>query len=274
VPLEKIDGGIVYPRYDGGEDHSVLSGSGHVVSVGGLVVLRAAVRTADAYLTYGDRTALSHARCFNIRGRGDEYFGAVLANEAVEGCEPLFVVGEESQRKVLGGVRFGRGLENAVRHVSGRIEGRELIDEGVELISAVGRFAEFDSLREGIEALVGGGWKGWHAELSAHIVSHPARLAAVLLLELLVELGLLLLELMLQVDIVLLQLKVLLELNGVDARRSGTHRAGGFMFGEALTRGEELLAVSAGGPVALVVLEVGANSGKVIVCRGIRRQLL
>jgi len=85
--------------------------------------------------------------------------------------------------------------------------------------------------------------------------------------KLLVKLGLLLLELLLQVEIVLLQLEVLLELDGVDSRRPGTHRAGGLVLGEALIGREELLAVTAGGPVdsALVALEKRAEGGNVDV---------
>lgn len=82
-----------------------------------------------------------------------------------------------------------------------------------------------------------------------------------LILKLLIKLLLLLLKLLLQVEIVLLQLEVLLKLEVNRVGRPRMHGARGFVFGQGLIIGEELLAVIARRPVetALIALEVGAE---------------
>jgi len=137
MPLEKIDGGIVYPRHDGRKHYSILASTRHIISPStSLFVFGAAVRTANPNLAYCDRASLSHTGGFDISRCCYEDLGTVLANEAVEWSQPLLVFGEQSQREVLGRVRLGWRLEGHVRILGGGSERRDLIDERVELIAS------------------------------------------------------------------------------------------------------------------------------------------
>jgi len=136
MPLEKIDGGIVYPRHDGRKHYSILASTRHIIPPStSLFILGTAVRTTNSNLAYCDRASLSHAGGFDVSRCSYEDLSTVLANKAVEGRQPLLVFGEQSQREILGGVRLGWRLEGHVRILRGGSELRDLIDERVELIA-------------------------------------------------------------------------------------------------------------------------------------------
>mmetsp|Transcript_21492 Transcript_21492/g.44978 ORF Transcript_21492/g.44978 Transcript_21492/m.44978 type:complete len:298 (-) Transcript_21492:785-1678(-) len=138
VTLQQVDGRVVHAADEAGVHDSILASACDVQCP--FLVLRpfgAAVRASNADLVYGDGIALAHAGSGDVLGRGDEYFDAVAADEAVEGREPLLVFGHgegEVVRSSIVGSGGGRGEGGRERL---GIEGWQAIDGCFELIFIV-----------------------------------------------------------------------------------------------------------------------------------------